>query len=99
MSAAARFRTSPLDGKVLRGRREPTGATVLWQARGDGPLRVHVATSGRAATVRVRLSSGQPLLDDAALDAVASRRFHPVTRSGRRTAGIVDVPVTFKLED
>ena len=62
-------------------------------------LRVRVTADGNAATVRVRRSSGYPLLDAAAATAVRSWRFHPASRGGRPVAGAVDVPVAFTLTD
>lgn len=62
-------------------------------------LRVRVTADGNAATVRVRRSSGYPLLDAAAATAARSWRFHPASRGGRPVAGAVDVPVAFTLTD
>ena len=62
-------------------------------------LRVRVTADGNAAMVRVRRSSGYPLLDAAAATAVRSWRFHAASHGGRPVAGVVDVPVAFTLTD
>ena len=66
---------------------------------GRAILRVEVTASGDASAVRILRSSGHRLLDDAAVDAVRAWRFQPASRSGIPVAGLVDVPISFKLQD
>jgi len=60
-------------------------------------LAVQVDVTGRAAEVLVNHSSGQPLLDEAALKAVKSWRFEPGRRGIEPVAMQVLVPVRFGL--
>jgi TonB family protein len=55
--------------------------------------------SGSAAAIAVAASSGHPILDQAALDAVQGWRFNPATRAGVPVAGITCVPIQFLLFD
>lgn len=60
-------------------------------------LRVRVSAAGAAERVSVRNSSGYPLLDEAAIEAVRAWRFEPASRRGTPISGLVDVPVFFRL--
>jgi periplasmic protein TonB len=62
-------------------------------------LRVDVTVSGSAAAVAVAVSSGHPSLDEAAVDAVQGWRFDPATRRGKPVAGIIYLPIEFRLVD
>jgi len=62
-------------------------------------LRVQVGTDGSAADVELARSSGYPLLDAAALEAVRRWRFEPAEVGGFPVSSQVDVPVRFSLED
>lgn len=61
-------------------------------------LRVRVTADGAAAQVELDRSSGFPLLDGAALDAVRGWRFVPARRGTRSIEDWVRVPVVFRLE-
>ena len=61
-------------------------------------LRVLVGASGKALAVDVADSSGYPLLDQEALDAVRTWRFVPGTRDGVPDSMWTRVPVTFLLK-
>lgn len=61
-------------------------------------LRVRVTADGAAAQVELDRSSGFPLLDGAALDAVRGWRFVPARRGTRSVEDWVRVPVVFRLE-
>ncbi|GIK97292.1 MAG: hypothetical protein BroJett029_15010 [Alphaproteobacteria bacterium] len=74
----------------------PRQARRLGQ-EGQVLLRVEVSADGRARAVHVSVSSGHPLLDTAARDAVARWRFHPAQQGGVAVEGTVDVPVLFRL--
>jgi periplasmic protein TonB len=60
-------------------------------------LRVDVSVAGTPLDVKVVSSSGHDILDEAALRAVRAWRFVPATRGGTPVAGVVNVPVEFKL--
>jgi protein TonB len=57
-----------------------------------------VTAGGKAGSVRVQRSSGRAALDDAALAAVKSWTFVPATQGGAPVAGVVTVPIVFKLQ-
>jgi protein TonB len=61
-------------------------------------LRVRVAADGAAVQVELDRSSGFPLLDGAALDAVRGWRFVPARRGTLSVEDWVRVPVVFRLE-
>lgn len=60
-------------------------------------LRVRVNALGAAVQVDLEQSSGWPLLDQAALRAVKSWRFHPARVGGVPMESTVTVPVRFEL--
>ena len=63
-------------------------------------LDVLVAPDGSAADVRVRRSSGFPLLDESALTTVRQRwRFIPARRGDTPVESRVTVPIRFRLAD
>jgi protein TonB len=57
-----------------------------------------VSPAGSCARAEVRRSSGHPILDEAALQAVRSWRFLPATRDGQPVAAEVEIPILFRLE-
>ena len=61
-------------------------------------LRVEVDAEGRVADVAVVESSGHPMLDEAAVDAVSRWRFEPARRGGLPTGHRLRVPIRFALE-
>jgi protein TonB len=60
-------------------------------------VNVEVDADGRAADVSLSRSSGFPLLDQAALEAVRRWTFEPAREGGFPVASRVDVPVRFSL--
>ncbi len=62
-------------------------------------LRVGVDPAGRPISVSVATSSGFPILDSSALNAVRAWRFVPATRGGRAVPAVAEVPVQFRLEE
>jgi TonB family protein len=60
-------------------------------------VRLTVDTEGRPQNVRVGRSSGQALLDDAAVAHVAKARFSPGTRDGTPVAAAISFRVRFRL--
>jgi protein TonB len=62
-------------------------------------LSVWVSAEGDADRLAVVKSSGYPLLDRAAVDAVQRWRFQPARRAGLDTGSLVQVPVVFRLDE
>jgi protein TonB len=58
---------------------------------------VRVSPEGRVIDASVAGSSGYPLLDEAALDALRRWTFVPGVRGGRAAAWTVEIPVRFRL--
>lgn len=79
-------------------------ATYPEQARRQGiegvvMLRVHILASGRAGAVQVASSSGNGLLDAAAVDAATRSVYRPAqTASGQKVDSWVRIPYRFVLE-
>lgn len=65
---------------------------------GLATLDVLVNAQGQPQEVKLAKSSGYPLLDDAALDAVKRWTFAPAREDGAPIAARVEVPVRFRLE-
>jgi len=59
---------------------------------------VLVGPDGKAAKVELDRSSGSPVLDAAATDAVARWRFVPARRGAEAVEAWVVVPMVFRLE-
>jgi protein TonB len=57
-----------------------------------------ISPAGTCARAEVRVTSGNPLLDEAALRAVRSWRFVPASRDGQPVAAGVEIPIVFRLE-
>jgi periplasmic protein TonB len=66
---------------------------------GDVTLRLHVDSLGGviADSVRVERTSGQPLLDSAAVAGAASLQFRPARLGGRAVPLTVLFPVKFRV--
>jgi periplasmic protein TonB len=62
-------------------------------------VRVLVGENGRPREVTLGRSSGDELLDEAAIDAVRRWRFEPARRDGAPMAAWAVVPIEFKLVD
>lgn len=79
-------------------------ATYPEQARRQGiegavMLRVRILASGRSGDVQVASSSGNALLDAAAVDAATRSVYRPAqTPSGQRVDSWVSIPYRFVLE-
>jgi protein TonB len=61
-------------------------------------LSVSVSTQGQPENIEIKLSSGSPRLDQAALDAVKRWRFVPAKRGDTPIQSWVTVPIVFSLE-
>jgi protein TonB len=75
-----------------------------WSARAQGHhgrvlLSVWVSAEGHADDLAVLKSSGYPILDRAAVEAVAHWRFQPARRGGLDRDSLLYVPVVFRLDD
>lgn len=62
-------------------------------------LRVFVEADGRVRSVDIVTSSTHPVLDTAAVEAIAGWRFDPARRSGVAVAAWIDIPVAFRLRE
>lgn len=62
-------------------------------------IRVQIGADGHPSRVALKQSSGFPLLDDAALEAVRAWTFDPPRVGGLPSANRVDIPVRFALEN
>ncbi|RMD68336.1 MAG: energy transducer TonB, partial [Gammaproteobacteria bacterium] len=65
---------------------------------GEVLLEVKVGSAGLPLRVRVVRSSGHPVLDRAALEAVSRWRFAPARRGGIPVTATTRIPVRFRLE-
>lgn len=77
----------------------PRYPTVARRRGIEGTVTLEVWVDGAGLPERVALarSSGSSLLDEAALETVRRWRFRPALRAGEPVAGIVTVPITFRL--
>jgi len=62
-------------------------------------LEAEVLASGRCGAVNILVSSGYPVLDEAALAAVRAWVFRPARRWQQAVAFWVEIPITFRLLD
>ena len=62
-------------------------------------LAVQITAQGRAAGITLKQSSGFPILDEAARQAVRDWQFQPATINAQPAASEIEVPVRFKLTE
>ena len=62
-------------------------------------LRVEVSATGDLISVTIARSSGNDILDQAALLVVRHWRFSPATRGGEPIAGTAEVPIWSRLDN
>ena len=91
ISARPRYRTNPTPDYPLSCKRRREEGIVL--------LNVVVQADGLPAAVSLTQSSGHPLLDEAALDAVRRWTFEPGLAAGVPVSSRVVVPVRFSLSE
>jgi protein TonB len=83
------YRKNPEPPYPLAARRRRQEGVVL--------LSVKVSTQGRALRVQIKQSSGVPVLDDAAIQAVRDWEFEPARVGARPYESEIEVPVRFKF--
>lgn len=85
---------------ALATNRAPVYPEESRRRRQSGSVMIHavIEASGEVSTATVERSSGHPLLDASALDAVRSWRFAPAQDSGNPTRAEATVPVHFVLK-
>jgi periplasmic protein TonB len=62
-------------------------------------LAVEVLANGRSGTMSIATSSGHPILDDAAMQAVRRWLFEPARRGDTPVVTTLNLSIVFKLED
>jgi protein TonB len=87
--AAPRYDINPEPSYPMQARRRGLQGTVM--------LRVLVDAGGSAADVRLAVSSGHSILDQAAMNSVRGWQFTPGMSGGRPRQMWVEVPVRFVL--
>ena len=68
-----------------------------WQGR--FVIAVEILTSGEVGRWKVVESTGYPLLDRAATQAIRRWRFHPGMEKGRSLVSCIQIPILFQLEE
>lgn len=86
-----RYRTNPIPEYPIPSRRRREEGIVL--------LDVAVDADGKPSSISLNRSSGYPLLDRAALDAVRRWTFEPARAGGVPMFSRVVVPVRFSLSE
>ncbi len=82
-------------------RSQPQYPIEAVRAGDEGEVRLQVAldAAGNIEDVRIARSSGSRTLDRAAMDAVRSWHFRPAMHQGQATAGTIEVPLDFRLDE
>lgn len=85
-----RYRSAPRPPKYPPQalRRKIEGTTIV---------RANVTANGQVKSAKVHRSSGNNLLDKAALKAVRGWQFVPASKNGKNIESVVQVPVSFKV--
>jgi protein TonB len=86
---AAQYRETPLPVYPSAAREQGLEGVALFD--------VMVQSDGRVGEVRLKRTSGSPLLDDAALATIKTWSFVPARRGPRAVESWVEVPVKFSL--
>jgi protein TonB len=90
-----------IPARYAASNRKPEYPRMSRQMEEEGTvvLRVFVQADGSAGTVEIRTSSGFPLLDQSARNAVQSWRFEPATSDGKPVGEWFLIPIPFKLQN
>jgi protein TonB len=82
------------------GNRPPRYPQEARRAKQEGTarLRIEVREDGTVGKIELVRSSGFPLLDRAAIDAVAAWRFEPAMTQGHAEISLIDLPIEFVLK-
>ncbi|RJF97849.1 energy transducer TonB [Noviherbaspirillum saxi] len=90
-----------IPARYAASNRKPEYPRMSRQMEEEGTvlLRVFVQADGNAGTVEIRTSSGSPLLDQSAKNAVQSWRFEPATSDGKPVSEWFLIPIPFKLQN
>jgi protein TonB len=91
LSAKPRYRVNPAPEYPIASSRRREEGVVMVQVRVDA--------NGAPSAISLAASSGYPLLDAAALDAVRRWTFDPARAAGAPVSSLVTVPVRFSLSD
>lgn len=93
------------DGQALAARFRSQPAPPVYPKRalsqnqqGVATVRALIDERGHAQDIRLYASSGYPMLDRAALEAVSRWDFLPATRDGHPVSAWVEVPVRFHID-
>ena len=91
--------TAPIAGADYLNNPEPEYPDIAMDNGWEGKvlMKVHVQPDGKPDTITVTKSSGQKVLDDAAVKTVNKWSFVPAMRGDTPVAGWVTVPITFNL--
>ena len=91
--------TAPTAGADYLNNPEPEYPDIAMDNGWEGKvlMKVHVQPDGKPDTITVTKSSGQKVLDDAAVKTVHKWSFVPAMRGDTPVAGWVTVPITFNL--
>lgn len=87
----AAYLSNPPPAYPFAARRRGIEGTVL--------VRAEISAGGECLRAELKKSSGNGMLDQAAVDAVKGWRFVPARRGSQAIAAWVEVPITFKLEN
>ncbi|MBF0132691.1 MAG: energy transducer TonB [Magnetococcales bacterium] len=89
----------PYVGGAVQNNPKPVYPSLARRRGWEGLVLLHVEVDemGHPQRVEIKQSSGFPILDRAAVDAVNRWQFVPARRGGVAVGGWVDVPVQFRL--
>ncbi len=87
----AAYLSNPPPAYPFAARRRGIEGTVL--------VRAEISAGGACLRAELKKSSGNGMLDQAAVDAVKEWRFVPARRGSQAVVAWVEVPITFKLEN
>ena len=95
------LRTAILTSPSYLRTTQPRYPTAALRRRQEGSvlLRVTVAADGHPSRLSIQHSSGYPVLDQAAVQAVSEWVFEPARLDAKPVQSEIEVPVRFRLED